>query len=650
MMPRYVRRILRVISAVVVMAMVLPSGADISIAEDAGATGLADITPLAEGMSGRISLDLRNIDIVEALKFLAIKTGINIIATKNVAGRVTLMVDNVAVKDIFDIMLRSNGLAYTKQGDVYNVMTEEEYKAIFGKRFADLRQVKVFRLKYAIPDQAFSMLDTLKSDIGRVLVEPDSGTALIMDTPEKIDVIEKAMASLEEKNIVKVFTLKYAKAKEVEEQLKTQLDAKKVGSVKADERLNQVIVQTLPNRMTGIEKLVNLLDGKTKEVLIDTKIIKVKLTDQLDQGIQWEGLASLGKELGFTYLGTTPFSVLQPATNAWVSRQVFRNNNTPTGVGAYPFSGNTSSVNSGTAVSPGESLHFGIISQKRDIDLFIKYMQTLGNTQILAAPTLAVINNHEARIHVGERQAYVTTTTTTGQTTTTVSEQVTFVDVGIQLAVTPTINDEGYITMKVKPEVSSVVSTLITPSNNKIPIIDTSMAETTVMVNDGATIIIGGLRREDKTSTSEQIPYLANIPIIGFMFKSKTGKKERTELLVMITPHIVTGKVLTTGDERHFNAEAPGKEYGGYKKLEDNVNFEPARKRDKDEKKPDALIMRSGEQDTEQESGQGVGESIEDLDAANQMLSARLKPYKDYSSVKSDMEEPEPGIKGERDD
>ncbi|MCM8782734.1 MAG: secretin and TonB N-terminal domain-containing protein, partial [Candidatus Omnitrophica bacterium] len=137
------------------------------------------IEPLPEGMQGRISLDLRNIEVVEALKFLSMKAGLNIIATKNVAGRITLMVQDVPVKDIFDIMLRSNDLAYTKEGDIYNVMTADEYKALFGKKFADIRQVKVFRLKYAIPEQAFSLLDTLKSEVGRVLDEPDSGTALI---------------------------------------------------------------------------------------------------------------------------------------------------------------------------------------------------------------------------------------------------------------------------------------------------------------------------------------------------------------------------------------------------------------------------------------------------------------------------------------
>jgi len=533
----------------------------------------AAVLQIPEGIQGRISLDLRNIEVVEALKFLSMKAGLNIIVTKNVAGRITLMVQDVPVKDIFDIMLRSNDLAYTKEGDIYNVMTADEYKALFGKKFADIRQVKVFRLKYAIPEQAFSLLDTLKSDVGRVLVEPDSGTVLIMDTPEKISEIEKALATMEEKNLVQVFQLKYAKAKDVEEQLKTQLDDKKVGSIKADERSNQVIIQTLPERMQGIENLIAALDKKTKVVLIDTKIVKVKLSDELASGIEWEGLFNIGSQYGMTYVGSTPFSVLQSATATWQSRNDFLNS-IGGQVGAYPFSGNTSSVSSSTKVSPGEKMHVGIISGRRDFDMLVKYLQTLGKTQILSNPKLSVVNNQEAKIHVGEKQAYVTTTTTTGQTTTTVSEEVTFVDVGIQLSVTPTINDDGYVTMKVKPEVSSVVSTLTTPTGNKIPIIDTSMAETTVMVKDGATIIIGGLRKEEKTSSSEQVPILGKIPILGFLFRSGSNKTERTELLVMLTPHIVSGETLTTGDEREFGTK-PGKEFKEYPSFTEEAEFKP---------------------------------------------------------------------------
>lgn len=573
---------------VVLIACVILCPANISSAENDNSQFTQAIVgqPLTPSTSsdtqGNVSLDLRNIDVVDALKFLAMKVGLNIVVTKNVTGRITLMVDNVPVKDIFDIMLRSNELAYAKEGNIYNVMTEDEYKLLFGKRFSDGRKVKIFSIQYAIPDQVFTLLDTLKSDIGRVLVEPESGTALILDTPERISEIEKAVVYLEQKNTVKIFKLQYAKAKDVEEQLKAHIDAKKVGLVKADERSNQIIVQALPERMAGIENLIAGLDKKTKEVLIDTKIVKVKLTNSLSEGIEWEGLGSLWGKGGSTYLGSYPFSVLQAATEPWQSRNSFKEGLAPvdatknpvSGVGAYPFSGNTSSTNASAKTTLGEKMHVGIVKTNKDIDVLFNYLRTLGNTQILSNPKLAVINNQEARIHVGERQAYVTTTTTTGQSTSTVSEEVTFVDIGIQLAVTPTINDEGYITMKVKPEISSVVSSLTTPSGNKIPIIDTSMAETTVLVRDGSTIIIGGLRKEEKTSSSEEMPILSKIPILGFLFKSGAKTTERTELLVMLTPHIVTGDTLFTGDDREIEHNT-GKDYETYTGFTADTELKP---------------------------------------------------------------------------
>ena len=521
--------------------------------------------PLSDDLEVKISLDLRDIDIVDALQYLAMKAGINVIPTKKVSGRVTFMVENVNFKDIFDIMLRSNGLAYVKQGDIYNVMTEEEYKSLYGEKFSDSRQIKTFRLKYAIPDQAFVLLDTLKSDIGRVLVEPDSGVVLIMDTPSKIREIEDALSILEERNPVEIFDLKYAEAKDVEEQLKAQLEVRRVGTVKADERSNQVIVQALPDRMADMRALIESLDKKTKQVMIDTKIVKVKLSDQLTSGVEWEGLVNAGKKFGMTYFGSYPFSSLQPLTDDWQSREEVANNVMNGSIGSYPFSGTTGDYASGSKVKPGQ-IHVGVIDKNRDFDILMKYLQTLGNTQILSNPKLSALNNREARIHVGERQAYVTSTTTTGQTTTTVSEEVTFVDIGIQLSVTPTINSEGYIRMNIKPEISSVISTLITNQGNQIPIIDTSMAETTVMVKDGSTIVIGGLRKEEKSSASEEVPILSKIPILGFFFKLGTKKTERTELLVMLTPHIVTGDSLITGDERDF-VHVPYKGYKGYDSL-----------------------------------------------------------------------------------
>lgn len=523
----------------------------------------ADEIPSTLGQ--RVSLDLRNVAIDEALKFLSMKTGINIVYTKAVTGQVTLTVEDASIQDILDIMLRSNSLAYDKKGEIYSIMTEAEYKAIYGKNFSDVRQVKVFRLKYAVPEQAFGILDALKSDVGRIFVDTESGTVLVLDTPQKINDVEMVLSEFEQKNAVQVFNLKYAKAKDAEEVLRTQLDLKNAGSIKADERTNQVIVQTLPERMKEIERLIKDLDTETKQVLIDTKIIKVKLSNEMAKGLEWEGLFNMGKEFGMSYLGSYPFSAVQPTSAAWRSRQTVLTDMSG-GVGSFPFSGTTSNFSASTKQTASEKMHIGVVSKRRDFDALFKYLQTLGETRVLSNPTLAVVNNQEAKFHVGERQAYVTTTTTTGQTTSTISEQVTFVDVGIKLVITPNINDAGFVTMKINPEISTVVSELVTPTNNKIPIIDTSTAETTVMVKDSTTLIIGGLRKEEKTHNAEQTPILGKLPVLGTLFSSKTDTVERTELIVLLTPYIVKGSELTTGDERTFGYK-PGIEHKGYEPI-----------------------------------------------------------------------------------
>ena len=149
-------------------------------------------------------------------------------------------------------------------------------------------------------------------------------------------------------------------------------------------------------------------------------------------------------------------------------------------------------------------------------------------------------------------------------------QNINFVKIGIVLSVTPTINDEGYVTMQIKPEVSSVVDTLVTPGGNPIPIVDTSLAETTVIAKDGSTILIGGLRKEEEPMVNKRVPFFSSIPIIGHLFRSKQSSKLRSEVLVMITPHVVAGDVLTTAEDISIEAGLkPYIEYGAPETVND---------------------------------------------------------------------------------
>lgn len=509
-------------------------------AASAGMAAQESARPL-RGMDELVSLDLRSTEATDALKYLATKGGLNVAISKNVSGRVNLFLADVPIRDVFDLILLSNELAYDKKGDVYNIMTEDEYRKLYGRKFADLRQVRTFRLQYAIPQQAFNLLDTLKSEVGRILVDEDSGTVMVIDTPEQLAAMERAMATLEQGGLVRVVDLKYAKAKDIEERLKDQIEVNKLGYVRADERSNQLLVKAFPERLRELEQLIAALDRKTREVLIDAKIVKVTMTDDRDTGINWDTVFANIKFHGLDRAGTfrTSSSGTAPSETPAVSRLDL--DSVLSGVFSKSGDGGEKQTRLGDLV-------FGTVNTS-GYELF-RYLETIGRTKLVSNPRLMVTENQEAKIHVGTREAYVTTTTTTGQSTSTTAEDVEFIDVGIQLSVTPQINADGFVTMKVKPEVSSVVRTLTTPGESEIPIVDTSTAQTTVMVADGATVIIGGLRKNEKKRTNEQLPYLHHIPLIGpALFRQVDQDDETSELVVFLTPHIMQGDRIVTGDE-----------------------------------------------------------------------------------------------------
>lgn len=515
-----------------------------------------------------MSVDFKDMDVDDALHYLSVKSGLNMVSSNNVSGRTSMSLKNVPLQDIFDLILRNNKLAYVKKGDVFQIMSEAEYKSLYGKNFSDTRVVKIIRIQYAVPEQVFTMLEALKSEIGRVLVDQESGNVLLMDTPQQVEVMERSLQQIEQMGNMEVFNLQYAKAQDVEDILKSRLDLKKAGSIKADERNNLVIVQTYPMRMKEVREIIAKLDRPTKQVLIETKIIKIKLSDQLESGVEWEGIFDAGDDFGSTsYVGSSPYSVINAGeTDAtFTSREDWYAANNQQ-IGSYPFSGTSSSLSSSTKTTLGENLHFGFFDGKKDADFLLNLFKTIGETKVLANPKLVVVNNQEAEIHIGEKQAYVTTTTTSGQTTSTIAEEVQFIDVGIQLSVTPIINDDGFITMKVKPEISNVGSTLITPTNNRIPILDTTLTETTVMVKDGVTLLIGGLRKEERSLTSEHMPILGDLPLLKWVFRNQTNKVDRTEIVVMLTPHIISGTQFTTGSRGEFTGDGD-KEYSDYEPL-----------------------------------------------------------------------------------
>ncbi|MFH1413602.1 MAG: secretin N-terminal domain-containing protein [Candidatus Omnitrophota bacterium] len=454
----------------------------------------------------RISLELKNVEIIELLRILSMKTGKTIVPSGQISGRITVFLNSINFKDILDIITLTHGLAVEKKKDIYYIMTAAEYKALFGKNYFDPRRVQTIRLTYATPSNVFNALSQIKSEIGSVIVDESTGTVILIDIPEKLKVLEEAIKELDQPLQTVVFDLNYAKAEDAQTQLSAAV-TEGTGEVIVDERSSKAIITDLPAKMQKIRGIVRELDEETRQVYIEADIVEVSLTDNFSRGINWEKLFaesvtdSLDLVGNFTY-GLSTYQRIQMGTM--------------------------------------ERDHFSAV---------MDFLENYGDTKIISQPRLAVVNNQEAYVLVGVRDAYITGTSSQAEATTIVSESVEFLDVGIKLTVTPTISKDGFITMKVKPEISSAGDPLETTAGSRIPIVTTSEAETTVKIKDGTMLMIAGLAKETKSEDIDGIPFLSKIPIIGSIFSSRAKVAEKSEIIVFITPRLMRGDVVLAGTE-----------------------------------------------------------------------------------------------------
>ena len=486
--------------AILILTSVLVfNGLDFSLAKEASLAKKEE----------RISLDLKGIDIIELLRIFSLKTGLTIVPSKGTSGRLNIFLNNLTFQDALDVILLSQDLACEKQGNVFYIMTQAEYKNLYGKPYNEKRKFRSLKLKYAKPSGVFAAVSQLKSDIGKIIIDESTGTVFLIDIPEKIELMEKSIKELDKPMELEIFDLNYAKTQDV----KTQLSAMAtpgVGQVVVDERSSKAVVTDLPEKMTQIKEVVKALDEESRQVFIEGEILQVILSDKFQRGIDWTKVFSSRTLDGLTFIGKYPLSPI-PA--------------------AY------------------QSLTVGSLTQNK-YTVVLQVLESYGDIKLLSRPRIAAVNNQEAKVMVGLRDAYVTSTQSTSEGgVNVVSENIEFIDVGVKLNVIPTINKEGFVTMKIKAEVSSAAEPIITTIGSRIPIVETSEAETTVKVKDGTMIMIGGLIKDEKRDEIIGLPVLAKIPILGALFGTRTALTKKTELIIFLTPHIISGEVTLAGTE-----------------------------------------------------------------------------------------------------
>lgn len=464
-------------------------------------------------MDRTITLDVRDMNVVDVIKFLALKGEFNIVVSPLVEGRSTVLLNSVTIKDALDIVIISNHLAYKVQGNIVQIMTSAEHEASHGKKFGDMTEVEIIHLNYSKPSYVLAALDGIKSNVGKIIIDEDTGSVVMIDVPESLTRMREAIKEMEKPLDTFVYPLQYARADVVADKLRARIDAKAVGSVTADERSNKIIIRAFPDRLQEVKDLLVQMDSPTKEVLIDARVLQIVMRPKYDVGIDWQ--------LDF-----------RDSPDSQIRKLSFKNF----------FLGNENNTITG---SDNLYSNYGQIAVGNfDSDAFeanIRALEQVSDTKILSNPQILITNNEEARIHVGDTVPYIISTTSgTGDNAIT-SEDVRFVDVGLKLNVTPTINDDGYVTMRLRPEISSVVGQ-ITSEGGGIPQVNKTEVETTVMVKDRHTVVMGGLKKDDKVHTKKGFPVLMDMPVFGKFFGRTSDNFAKTEIVIFITPHIVTGK------------------------------------------------------------------------------------------------------------
>ena len=296
------------------------------------------------------------------------------------------------------------------------------------------------------------------------------------------------------------------------------------GKAVVDKMSGTVWVRDMPKVIKRIELFINTVKGMAqKQVLIEAKILEVNLKKEFGTGIDWalfpQFVGLTKKEAGkFVWSGTGGGSI-QTDEKPFLRQPL------------------------GSIIGPS-TLIFGI-SESLKFDVLLNFLSTFGKVETVSSPRVTALNNQKALIRVGTDRPYFITygafvPTAIGQAATLETVAQSVVHIGVMLDVTPQISDDGTISLGIIPALTSFEGEAESRQGDKVPIVSVRQASTLVRVKDGGTVIIGGFMRDEKKELIRKVPLLGDIPIVGFLFRNTFQNLEKTELVILLTPYIMS--------------------------------------------------------------------------------------------------------------
>ncbi len=429
----------------------------------------------------RLSLNFQDIQVRAVLQLLADFTGLNMVVSDTVRGNITLRLKNVPWDQAMDIILKSKGLSMRRNDNVIMVAPTQE---IASREELELAS-----------QQKIEELAPLKSEFIQVNYAKASDLAALLKSAENRLLSER-------------------------------------GQVTVDDRTNTLLVQDTAAKLEDIRRMVLRLDVAVRQVLIESRIVIANNDFARDLGVRfgWSGSRSLGNGNEVNIGGGRPGSVEGSYT---VNKGPFLQDTAGNAFnsGFQLGGGNAEALLVDLpAVAPSGAVNFliGKIGSYL-LQLELSAMQQEGRGEIVSSPRVITSDQNKATIKQGVEIPYQEATSS-GATS------VSFKEAVLSLEVTPQITPDDRIMMELKIDKDS-------PDFSRqvlgVPPVDTRSVETSVLVDNGETLVLGGVYERTKTFSKEQVPLFGDIPVLGYLFKSTTQSDENTELLIFITPKIL---------------------------------------------------------------------------------------------------------------
>jgi type IV pilus assembly protein PilQ len=428
----------------------------------------------------RLTLNFQDIETRAVLQLLADASGQNIVVSDTVQGNVTLRLQNVPWDQALDIVLRTKGLDKRKTDNVIIVAPSEELAA---REKADLAARK-----------DVEELAPLRSEFVQV---------------------------------------NYAKAADMAELIKSQGGSllSPRGVVATDERTNTLLLQDTADRLADIRRLVATLDIPIRQVLIEARIVIVNddFTRELGVRAGYTNIRSNGSD-GAIITGGSASGVDTSLLSALDNLQ---SNGTVGPVAVPTGAARTDRYNVNLPiVSPAGRLAFAVLGSDYIVDLELSAAQAEGRGEIKSSPHVITANQKEASIEQGVEIPYQQAASS-GATT------VEFKKAVLALKVTPQITPDNRIILDLNVKKDSVGSIIVTSGGVGVPSIDTREISTQVLVNDGQTVVLGGILETEDRESEQKVPYLGDVPVLGRLFKTTRRTNNKDELLIFVTPKIL---------------------------------------------------------------------------------------------------------------